>query len=143
VTDYLRGRWNGIGHNPLGALSVLALLAALFVQAALGLISQDEDGIYMGPLARLVSSDSSDRARDFHETWFNVILALVALHLAAIIFYRLRGRGLTKAMITGQAVIPAGTQPMRPGKWWLALICLVIAIAIVRWIIAGAPPFGS
>jgi hypothetical protein len=32
---------------------------------------------------------------------------------------------------------------MRQGKWWAALICLAIAIGIVRWVIAGAPPFGS
>lgn len=139
ATDYLRGRWSGIGHNPLGALSVLALLLALSVQVGLGLIAEDEDGIYMGPLYRLVSSDTSDKARDLHELWFNVTLALIALHLAAIFFYRLRGKKLTKAMITGRAALDPGTQPMRPGKWWTALICLVISIGIVRWIIAGAP----
>ena len=32
---------------------------------------------------------------------------------------------------------------MRPGKWWVALLCVVIAIAITRWIIGGAPPFGT
>lgn len=141
VRDYWRGRWSGIGHNPLGALSVVALLGAVSVQVGLGLVSQDEDGIFMGPLARLVSSDSSDKARDLHELWFNIILGLVALHVAAIIFYRLRGKRLTKPMITGRAALDPGTQPMRPGKWWAALICLVVAIGIVRWIIAGAPPF--
>lgn len=141
--DYWAGRWSGIGHNPLGALSVLALLAAVAVQVGLGLVSQDEDGIYMGPLARLVSSDTSDKARDIHELWFNVILALIVLHLAAIIFYRLRGKRLTLPMITGRAAIDPETQPMRPGKWWVALICLGAGIAITRWIIAGVPPFGS
>jgi hypothetical protein len=66
----------------------------------------------------------------------------VALHVAAIIFYRLRGRHLTKPMITGRAVIHPGPQPMRRGKWWVALTCLAVSIAIVRWIVAGAPPFG-
>ena len=143
IAAYLRGRWVGIGHNPLGALSVLALFLAVGVQVGLGLISQDEDGIYLGPLARLVSSDTSDKARDIHELWFNVILGLILLHLAAIIFYRLRGKGLTRAMITGRAVTEHGTEPMRPGKWWAALICLAIAFGIVRWVIAGVPPFGS
>jgi cytochrome b len=141
VADYLRGRWTGIGHNPLGALSVIALLLAVAVQVGLGLIAEDEDGLYMGPLYRLVSSDTSDKARDLHELWFNVILALIVLHVAAIIFYRMRGKRLTSAMITGRAVLQPGTQPMRPGKWWAALICLAIGIAITRWVIAGAPPF--
>jgi cytochrome b len=142
VMAHLRGRWNGIGHTPLGALSVVALLLAIAIQVGLGLVSQDEDGIYMGPLAGLVSSDTSDKARDIHELWFYVILGLIALHLLAILYYRLRGKKLTLPMIIGRAVLEPGTQPMRPGKWWLALTCLAIAIAVTRWVIAGAPPFG-
>jgi cytochrome b len=143
LRDYLRGRWTGIGHNPLGALSVLVLFGALGVQVALGLIAEDEDGIYTGPLYRLVSSDTSDKARGLHALWFNVILGLIVLHVVAIIFYRMRGKRLTIPMITGRAVLEPGTQPMRPGKWWAALICLAVGIGITRWIIAGAPPFGS
>jgi cytochrome b len=142
ITDYLRGTWRGIGHTPLGALSVLALLLALMVQISLGLISEDEDGIYMGPLARLVSTDASDRARDIHELWFKVVLGLIVMHVAAIVYLRLvRGQKLTKPMITGKALLDPDTEPMRPGKWWAALLCLAAALAIVRWIIAGAPPF--
>ena len=142
IASYFRGTWFGIGHNPLGALSVLALFAALAVQVSLGLISEDEDGIYMGPLAKLVSIDTSDKARDIHEFWFNVILGLVVLHLLAILYYRLRGKDLTLPMITGRAELEPDAQPMRPGKWWVALLCLAAGIGITRWIIAGAPPFG-
>src|SRR4051794_19128805 len=113
LIDYLRGRWTGTGHTPLGALSVIALLAAISIQVGLGLFAEDEDGISMGPLSRLVSSDTSDKVRDIHELWFNVILGLVVLHVAAILFYRLRGKKLTKAMITGRAELSPGTQPMR------------------------------
>jgi cytochrome b len=139
IAAYLRGNWVGVGHNPLGAVSVLALFLAVSIQVGFGLISQDEDGIYLGPLARLVRSDTSDKARDIHELWFNVILALIVLHLGAIIFYRMRGKGLTKPMITGRATVAGGTEAVRPGKWWIALICLAIAFAIVRWVVAGAP----
>ena len=143
IFSYMRGRWVGIGHNPLGALSVLALFLAVAVQVGLGLVAQDEDGIYLGPLARLVSSDTSDKARDIHELWFNVILALIVIHLAAVLVYHLRAKHLTKPMITGRAVAESGTEPMRRGKWWVALICLAVALGIVRWVIAGAPPFSS
>jgi len=137
-----RGRWTGIGHSPLGALSVLVLFGAVAVQVGLGLISEDEDGLYTGPLYRLVSTDTSDKARDIHELWFNVILGLIVVHVGAILFYRLRGRHLTKAMITGRAAVDRDGVPMRPGKWWIALICLAIGIGVTRWVIAGAPPFG-
>lgn len=143
IRDYLRGKWSGTGHTPLGALSVLALLGAVAIQVWLGLFSEDEDGIFMGPLSRLVSSDTSDSIRDIHELWFNVVLGLIVLHVGAIVFYRLRGRHLTKPMITGRASLNSGSEPMRPGKWWVALICLAAGIAVTRWIIAGVPPFGS
>jgi cytochrome b len=140
IAAYWRGQWIGVGHSPLGAASVLALLLAVAVQVGLGLISEDEDGIYLGPFAGLVSTDTSDKARDIHELWFNVILALIALHLLAILYYRFRGKKLTLPMITGRAELPPDTQPMRPGKWWAALICLAIGVGVTRWVIAGAPP---
>jgi cytochrome b len=139
VVGYLRGRWRGIGHTPLGALSVVAMFLAVAVQVGLGLIAEDEDGLYSGPLAHLVSIETSDKVRDIHELWFNVVLGLVVLHVAAIIFYRLRGRGLTWPMITGRAKAEAGSTPLRPGKWWVALICLAVALALSRWVVAGAP----
>ena len=113
------GAWSGIGHTPLGAISVLALLAAVAVQVGLGLISQDPDGLYFGPLATLVSSDTSDKARDIHELWFNVVLGLIVLHVAAIIFFRLRGRHLTKPMITGKAALDPQRRRCAPanGGW--------------------------
>jgi cytochrome b len=142
IRDELRDGWIATGHSPLGALSVLAMLVAVAIQVGLGLVSQDEDGIYAGPLARLISSDASDTTRDIHELWFNVILLLIALHVAAIAYYRLRGRHLTKPMITGKAMLEPGTEPMRPGRWWAALICLAAAFGFSGWVVAGAPPFG-
>ena len=68
---------------------------------------------------------------------------MIALHVAAIVYYRLRGRGLTRAMVTGKGLMEPGIRPMRPGKWWAAILCLAISIAVTRWVIAGAPPFGS
>ena len=143
VIDYLKGRWTGIGHSPLGALSVVAMLGATVLQVGMGLFSTDKDGLVSGPLARLVSIDASDEIADLHEDFFNVLLALILLHVAAIVFYRLRGKPLISPMITGRAEVASGTDPMRPGKWWVALICVAVAIGVTRWIVAGAPPFGT
>ncbi len=141
VRDYLGGKWTGIGHTPLAALSIIALLGAVAIQVGLGLFSEDEDGLYLGPLSHLVSTDTSDKIRDLHELWFNFVLGLIVLHVGAIIFYRLRGKHLTKAMVTGGSRLDPANEPMKPGKWWVALICLAVGIAVTRWIIAGAPPF--
>src|SRR5947199_317496 len=95
-----------------------------------------------GPLAArwsdrvqlVVGSATSDKLRDIHALWFNILLGLIVLHVLAIIFYRWRGKHLTKPMITGRAALDPGAQPMRPGKWWAALICLAVSIGMVRWI---------
>lgn len=145
VADYL-GRmrdWPGVGHTPLGALSVITLLAALFVQVGTGLIQTDDDGLVEGPLAPLVSYDVAEAAHDLHEVSFNILLILIGLHVAAILFYRLvLGKRLIGAMITGKATLDPSAEPMRPGKGWVAIVCLVIALGLTRWIIAGAPPLG-
>ena len=139
VLGYLRGGWRGTGHTPLGAISVVAMFGAVAVQVGLGLVAEDEDGLYTGPLAGLVSIDTSDAARDIHEQWFYVVLGLIVLHLAAILFYRMRGQGLTWPMVTGRARAVPEAAPLRRGKWWVALTCLAVALAISRWVVAGAP----
>ena len=143
VSGYLRGSWAGIGHNPLGALSVIALIGLVALQVGLGLFASDEDGLMQGPLAHLVSSDTSEAAVDLHEDLFNVLLMFIALHVAAVLFYLLRGKNLVSPMFSGRGKAEPGVEPMRPGKGWLAILCLFAAIAITRWIIAGAPPFGG
>ena len=146
VIDYLRRprEWQEIGHTPLGALSVIALLALLLVQVGLGLVLSDEDGTVTAPLNRLVSFDTAEWAGELHETLFNILLGFIALHVAAILFYRLvLGKKLAGAMVTGRTTAGDGAAPMKPAKWWIALLCLIAAIALTRWIIAGAPPFGT
>jgi cytochrome b len=140
VIAYLRGNWRATGHNPLGALSVIALLVLLVGQVGLGLFSTDEDGLVEGPLAYLISYDAAEEAADLHEDLFDVLLIFIGLHIAAVLFYALfKGKNLIGPMITGRAGLDPEATPMRPGKWWVALICLVAAVTTTRWIIAGAP----
>lgn len=144
VVDYLHGKWSGIGHNPLGALSVIALIGLVGLVTGLGLFSGDEDGLMSGPLAQMISLALSDEITDLHEDLFDLLLVVIGIHVAAIVFYWLAKRqNLVGPMITGKASLDPGAEPMRPGKWWAAMLCLVAAIAITRWIIAGAPPFGG
>lgn len=146
VLDYARRprEWREIGHTPLGAVSVVALLGLLAVQVGLGLVLSDEDGTITAPLNRFVSFDTAETAAELHELLFNVLLGFIALHVAAILFYRVAlGKRLVGAMVTGRASATGAVAPMQRGKWWVALLCLVAAIAVTRWIIAGTPPFGT
>ena len=90
-----------LGHNPLGGWSVLAMLLALFVQAATGLFAND-DIITEGPLFLWVSKPVSDWLSGIHRLNRVLIMALVATHLAAVLFYLIIKReNLIKPMLTG------------------------------------------
>ena len=76
------------GHNPLGALSVIALLALLAAQVTTGLLADPEDYVNVGPLAHMVDSATNRKASVWHERIAYTLLALVAVHVAVILFYR-------------------------------------------------------
>ena len=83
-----RRRPSGVaGHNPLGALSVIAMVLALTAQVVTGLFSEDDALFFSGPLASEVSSDTIELMTSYHHLFSNVVLVLVALHVAAILFY--------------------------------------------------------
>lgn len=144
VLAYLRsGRWPLAGHSPLGALSVVAMLLSLLVQVGSGLIQVDSDDFVEGPLSSLVSYEIAEAAHDVHEANFNILLALVVLHIAAILFYRLAlGRTLVGPMVTGRAELEDGVQPMVPAPASRALACAAVAAAVTLWVVSGAPPLG-
>jgi len=105
VWQYLRGQGrphDGVGHNPLGALSVVAMLLFLALQAATGLMSDDEIA-NAGPLARFVSSAWVGNATYYHKAIGKfILLGLVALHLSAIAYHFFAKReNLVKPMIMG------------------------------------------
>lgn len=94
------------GHNPLGALSVLAMLAALCAQVATGLIADPEDFINTGPLAAQVSTAASRKAAGAHAAMSSIIALLVVLHVAVILFYRFWKReDLVRPMLHGRKLV--------------------------------------
>ncbi|MCF3973626.1 cytochrome b/b6 domain-containing protein [Paracoccus salsus] len=107
ILDYMRhlgkrepSLWPG--HNPLGALSVVAMLLALIWQVGTGLISDPEDFINVGPLADQVSSATARKAVGWHHLGGSIILILVLLHVAVILYYRFwKNEDLVRPMITG------------------------------------------
>ena len=125
------GTARSIGHNPLGALSVLALLAVVGVQSASGLFSSD-DIVTDGPLVHLVSSKTVSLMSTMHRIGGKVILALVAVHVGAVAFYKLvKKDDLLRAMITGTKRVPAGVAGIRFASTWLAAALFAAACAAV------------
>lgn len=135
---HLAGRWSGVGHNPLGALAVAALLAAVTAQAVAGLFAND-DITFSGPLADLLDKNRSDALTGIHGLLFNLLLVLVALHVAAIGFYvRIKGQNLLLPMITGDKTVPPQlAEPARGGGTAAFLAALALAGALVAVIGSG------
>ena len=138
---YLKGQWRGLGHNPLGALSVFGLLALLLLQAGTGLFAND-DIAFRGPLARLVSDSLGDRLTGIHHLAATLLMAMVGLHLAAIVFYvRVKKQKLLQPMITGLKKVPrgeaAGLETARGGHVVALILAAGLASAAVWFIGSG------
>ena len=135
VMSYLNGNAAGaVGHNPMGGWSVAVMLIVLLVQVGLGLFAEDNDGLAAGPLSGWLSIDTVEWVTELHEFMFNVLLVVIALHVAAIIFYAFRRRNLVGPMITGRGVAPAGADPMRKASAIRFAIALVLSAGVALWL---------
>lgn len=136
---YLKGRnlaVERVGHNPLGALSVWALLAFLTAQVATGLVSDDEIS-FAGPLTHLVSNATVALATSYHANVGKfILLALVLLHLAALVYYTHRKHRLVSAMIHGDKLLDTAAQPSRDDVFTrlLALFIVALCAAAAYWV---------
>jgi len=130
------------GHSTLGSLSVVALLTLLLMQVGTGLISDDEIAT-AGPFVPWVSSALSAMATHWHtQTGKFLLLALIALHIAAIWFYRrFKHLYLTRTMVTGDQWFsqewPASRDEASTRLWAWLIWCL--SAGLVFWLVQYAP----
>ena len=145
ILDYITGRAkpeHSVGHSPLGALSVFALLSFLAAQVGTGLMSDDEVA-YSGPLTHLVSNATVELATSYHAAvgkW--VILALVLLHIGAVIFYQRRQHKLINAMVHGDKTLALAVPSSRDDlvSRTTALVIFALCGAGAYWISTLAAP---
>ena len=125
------------GPNPAGGWSVMALWFVLLAQALTGTVNSD-DILFTGPFREYFDSSVSDALAAWHEPLFNILLALVGLHVLAIAYYeRLRGKRLLRPMILGRAEGREGTAPPQP--LYKALIIAALLAGMVWALIELAP----
>ncbi len=122
------------GHNPLGALSVVAMLLVIGFQAVSGLFA-DDDILSSGPYAASVSKEVSDWLTKLHKLNSDLILILIGVHISAILFYVLvKKENLLKAMFTGKKSKPDGALDAAEtgGRYWSSwLLALLVAGGVV------------
>ena len=124
------------GHNPLGALMVLALLAALLVQLISGLLASDENmWLYNGYLNSLISSEAGATARSIHTFFFNVLLVLIAVHVATVLLYKfVKKHNLITPMFSGYKELEGRLPALKfagAGKFAMAVVAALVVIAMV------------
>lgn len=116
LLNFLSGKTKaGLGHNPLGALSVLALLASVGFQAVTGLFAND-DISFEGPFAKYVSSSTVELLTSLHYFNEKVLIILIALHLCAILYHqKFKGENLIRPMLLGDKEIdPSEAEKILP-----------------------------
>jgi len=131
----------GVGHNPLGALSVFALLGFLALQLATGLLSDDEISA-SGPLVAYASSTWVSNATYYHtEIGKLILIALVTLHVLAIGLYLLKKReNLVRPMVTGDktldydVVSSEDRARSRVKAAFVLAVCAILVWAFTRWL---------
>ena len=142
VFAYLRGQWSGLGHNPMGAFSVLGLLALMLFQVGSGLIS-DDNIAFTGPLKTLVSQTIANQFTALHKLNVWLIAGLVGVHTLANLFHTfVKKDNLVLPMFTGyKTVSDPALEPARGGGWLPFILAVLIAVGAV-WIADGGlnPP---
>jgi len=145
-----------VGHNPLGSLSVIALLSLLLLQVTSGMFSDDEIA-NAGPLTVWVSENIVSMATHWHKGLGKaVVLMLISIHLVAIAWYFFKKKeNLSRAMLQGDKTWPSASASAsasasdssasasstdRTVDWLKALVCLAFTCALVFALINAAQP---
>ena len=142
ILRYLKGQGDplpSVGHNPLGAFSVFAMLALLLAQASTGLISDDEISA-AGPLTKFVAKATVSLASGYHVTIGKIaVIFLIVTHVVVILFYLYKKReNLIKPMLHGEKLLPASTPASTDttATRSLALAILLVCAAAVYWLVS-------
>ncbi|HEA17479.1 hypothetical protein LCGC14_2143880 [marine sediment metagenome] len=128
-----------LGHGAAGSYMVIAFFILLLVQLLSGLMTTD-DILTDGPLVQYASSQVVEWAGWLHHKNFDLLFYAIILHVVAIVIYRLKGKKLVKAMMTGYAAEKNNDSNEELTKSpWAAIIIFVVVFAalLMTW---GAEP---
>ncbi len=132
VLAYLKGQGkpeHSAGHNPLGAGSVFAMLLFLLAQVGTGLFA-DDDISNSGPLSKFVANATVSLATNYHKNIGKfVLIALVVLHIAAILFYLFKKKeNLVKPMLGGDKLMTAAVPSARDTAGSRVMAAVIFAV---------------
>jgi cytochrome b len=127
-----------VGHNPAGGWVVVFLLALLLAETLTGLYVAN-DIADEGPLTEIVPAPVANAISAAHAIIWDVLVALIALHVLAIAGYAAaKGQNLLRPMINGTKALPASVPAPRmssPARAALLLAASALAAAIIASLI--------
>jgi cytochrome b len=93
---------NEHGHDPLASLAYIAMYLVAGGMVLSGLVLA-ADEFQRGPLAGMTLAHALvEVLKEIHELGFNALLALVGLHLAALLWHQWHGERVAQSMFTGR-----------------------------------------
>lgn len=131
ILDYFRGNLPNSIHTPPGIALVVLLLIAIATQSVSGLFMTD-DIFFEGPLYQFASSEVADTSRILHVRIWQLIAALVTVHVLAHLVYALILKNPTPlSMFTGKKPVIAPSTEYKTGNLVLSLVCTAVTFAIL------------
>ncbi len=142
---YFQGKsFGGLGHNPLGALSVIALIFIPLIQGLTGLFI-DDDIAFTGPLSKFISNDLVSTLSSIHRINSNLIYGVIGLHVVAVLYYLIfKRKNLIKPMINGDRLLSEehsekkSLEPLPQSSkddWQVRVLALfiVLSLSVIFW----------
>jgi cytochrome b len=133
------------GHNPLGAVMVVALLFTILIQGLTGLFTNDEI-LNLGPLYTYVSDELSLKLTSVHRHLFYWILGAIVMHIIAVLFHlTFKRENIIAAMLTGKKNGEGleGEKSITSSRAWLAIIIILALSLLLAWVVLHAPELVS
>ncbi len=138
IASYLaEGKTATEGHNPLGALMVIAMLAMIFTQVVTGLFLEDNSYMYQNaPFASIVEGDTRANLKLIHYYGRNILIGLIGLHIVAVFVYLFGAKmNLIRPMVTGkrelQAAHTESPESIKKDRPFAGILIMLIILAAV------------
>ncbi|MEP1448056.1 MAG: cytochrome b/b6 domain-containing protein [Paraglaciecola sp.] len=128
-----------IGHNSVGGLILPAVIILVGLQAISGLFTSD-DILYTGPYYDSASDDLQQWMQWLHHNIFDLLLAIIGLHLVAIGWYLFYLKhNLIKPMLDGKKTVST-KDSISHSQLVKAIVIMCLVAVFIYWLVEINPP---
>lgn len=127
-----------VGHNSVGGLLLPAVIVLVGLQAISGLFTSD-DIVYSGPYYDSANADLQEYMQWLHHNIFDILLAIIGLHLIAIGWYLFfLKHNLIRPMFDGKKTV-SPKEGIEHSQLIKATLIMCLVAIFVYWLVAINP----